>query len=93
MRSLGCKHHTFFRFARGLLQGSGNIVVFEVRKIAHNLSARCATRQLVEDVADADAQTANAGTAPALARIERNAVEKVGGQCWHPYFSSCYQFR
>ena len=56
---------------RGEFQDSGDVRRFKQR-IVREIS-RCARRQQVEHVLDADAQASNAGAPPTLLRVDRDA--------------------
>ena len=60
---------------RGEFQSSGDVRRFKKRIVRENLVVRRARRQQVEHVLDADAQASNAGTPPALLRIDRDAMK------------------
>ena len=60
--------------ARGVLQGCGDVFVFEVWKVVQNLGPRIACRQQVQDILHADSQASDAGTATADIGIEGYSI-------------------
>ncbi len=58
---------------RSKFQDSGDVRRFKQRIVRENLVVRCARRQQVEHVLDADAQASNAGAPPTLLRVDRDA--------------------
>ena len=59
----------------GEFQNSADVRSFLKRIVGKNLVVSLSRRQQVEDVLDANAQASNAGTPPALLRIDRDAMK------------------
>jgi hypothetical protein len=59
-------------------QRSRNIVALQVWKVGKNFFACSAAREQFQNINHANAHPANARTAAALQRVERDAIQKIG---------------